>query len=162
MARLKFNTTLILLSIILLTAIATWLIPAGKYEKEVINGKAVLVEGSFHYIESSPQSVFDMLKAPMEAFGRSTAASIMAFLLIISGSFMIIEKTGAITAAIKRAGLIFSKNPSWRKFYIPTTMLLFSIGGATFGMSEEVLIFIPIFIPLSISLKYDSAIGVAV
>lgn len=162
MVKIKFNTSMILLSIIVLTAIATWLIPAGKYDKVAQNGRQVLVEGSFHYIESSPQNVFDVLKAPMKSFARSSTAEIMAFLLIIGGAFMIIEKTGAITAAIKHASSLFLKHPSLRSLYIPVSMLLFSIGGATFGMSEEVLIFIPIFIPLSISLKYDSAIGVAV
>lgn len=162
MSRIKINTTVILSVIILLTALCTWFIPAGSYEKQLVDGREVLVEGSFHYIENSPQSLFDVLKAPMQSFARSTTAEIMAFLLIISGAFMIIEKTGAVTAAIKRTSAVFMRHPGLRKLYIPTTMLLFSIGGATFGMSEEVLIFIPIFIPLSISLKYDSLIGISV
>jgi uncharacterized ion transporter superfamily protein YfcC len=150
------------MSLIALTAIATWIIPAGKYEKTEVNGRQVIVAASFHYIESSPQKLFDILQAPMKAFTRSAAAEIMAFLLIIGGAFMIIERTGAITAAIKRASAQFIKYPALKRFYIPVTMLLFSIGGATFGMSEETLIFIPIFIPLSLSLKYDSALGVAI
>jgi len=162
MTKIKLNTSMILMSIVMLTAIATWVIPAGKYDKVQQGSKKVLVEGSFRYIESSPQNIFDMLQAPMKAFGRPTTAEIMAFLLIISGAFMVIEKTGAITAAIKHASAMFVKHPSMRKLFIPIGMLLFSIGGATFGMSEETLIFIPIFIPLAISLKYDSAIGVAV
>ncbi|MBQ3933790.1 MAG: YfcC family protein, partial [Elusimicrobiaceae bacterium] len=57
---------------------------------------------------------------------------------------------------------VFLDHPSLRNLYIPLSMILFSIGGATFGMSEEVLIFIPIFIPLSLSLGYDSLVGVTV
>ncbi len=162
MFKIKINTTVILAVIIVMTAIFTWFIPAGSYEKQMSDGREVLVEGSFHYIESSPQSLFDILKAPVQSFARSATAEIMAFLLIIGGAFMIIEKTGAITAAIKAASAVFMRNPGLRKLYIPVTMLLFSIGGATFGMSEEVLIFIPIFIPLSLSLKYDSMIGISV
>jgi len=150
------------MSIIVMTAIATWFIPAGKYDKAQQNGRQVLVEGSFHYIEASPQNLFDMLKAPMKAFARPTAAGIMAFLLIIGGAFMIVERTGAITAAIKHASAIFAKYPAMRSLFIPVGMLIFSIGGATFGMSEETLIFIPIFIPLALSLNYDSTIGLAV
>lgn len=160
--KIKINTTVILAVIITLTAVCTWFIPAGSYEKQLVDGRDVLVEGSFHYIENSPQSVFEVLKAPMQSFARSTTAEIMAFLLIIGGAFMIIEKTGAITAAITRASAIFMKHPGLRSLYIPVSMTLFSLGGATFGMSEEVLIFIPIFIPLSISLKYDSLIGISV
>ncbi len=159
---LKLNTTVILLTIIALTAIATWLIPAGKFDTVLKDGRNVLVEGSFHYVDSTPQNLFAVLKAPMQAFLRSTTAEIMAFLLIIGGAFMIIEKTGAITAFIKRLSRVFLDHPKLRNLYIPLSMLLFSLGGATFGMSEEVLIFIPIFIPLSLSLGYDSLVGVTV
>ena len=112
--KIKINTTVILAVIITLTAVCTWFIPAGSYEKQLVDGKDVLVEGSFHYIENSPQSGFEVLKAPMQSFARSTTAEIMAFLLIIGGAFMIIEKTGAITAAITRASAIFMKHPGLR------------------------------------------------
>ena len=141
MFKIKINTTVILAVIIVLTALCTWFIPAGSYDKQIVDGRQILVEGSFHYIDKSPQSLFDVLKAPMQSFARSTTAEIMAFLLIIGGAFMIIEKTGAITAAIKRASTVFMRHPSLRALYIPVTMALFSLGGATFGMSEEVLIF---------------------
>ena len=41
-------------------------------------------------------------------------------------------------------------------------MLLFSVGGAVFGMSEEVIPFILIFVPLARALGYDPLVGVAV
>lgn len=159
--KIKINTTLLILAIVAATAALTWIIPAGQYDKVLENGREVLVQGSFHYIEASPQNIFDVLKAPMDAFGRSSTAGVIAFLLIIGGAFTVVEKTGAIAAAIKRASAMFLKHPALKKLYIPVTMTLFSLGGATFGMSEETLIFIPIFIPLSLSLEYDSAIGAA-
>jgi uncharacterized ion transporter superfamily protein YfcC len=162
MVKIKINTSIILLSTMVLTAIATWVIPAGKYATQNIDGRDVLVATSFQYVPNTPQGIFDILKAPMEAFGRSTAASIMAFLMIICGAFMIIERTGAITAAIKSLSQIFFKYPRLRIIFIPLSMLIFSLGGATFGMAEETLIFIPIFIPLALALKYDSAVGVAI
>ncbi|MDR0734305.1 MAG: TIGR00366 family protein [Elusimicrobiota bacterium] len=162
MSRIKINTSMILMALVALTAAATWIIPAGKYETIEKNGRQVFLADSFHYIENSPQNLFDVLQAPMKAFTRSSAAEIMAFLLIIGGAFMIVERTGAITAAIKHLSLFFAKKPKLRHLFIPVSMILFSLGGATFGMCEETLIFIPIFIPLAISLKYDSAVGVAV
>lgn len=162
LAGFKINTTIILLTIITLTAIATWVIPAGKFETVVQDGRNVLVEGSFHYVDATPQNLFEVLKAPMKAFLRSQTAEIMAFLLIIGGAFMVVEKTGAITAFIKRISRVFLDHSALKHLYIPLSMILFSLGGATFGMSEEVLIFIPIFIPLSLSLGYDSMVGVTV
>ena len=41
-------------------------------------------------------------------------------------------------------------------------MILFSLGGAVFGMEEETLIFIPLFIPLALSLGYDTVVGVSI
>ena len=162
MEKLKFNTTLIILSIVVLTALCTWFIPAGQYEKTNIDGRSVLVEGSYHQIESSPQTPFDVLKAPMDAFKRTQTAEIIAFLLIIGGAFMVVEKSQAITLAIKHISTYFTKYKILKTFFIPLSMLMFSLGGATFGMCEEVLIFIPIFMPLALSLGYDSATGMLI
>ena len=41
-------------------------------------------------------------------------------------------------------------------------MLVFSLAGITFGMCEETIPFILIFIPLAMSLGYDSIVGVAI
>ena len=41
-------------------------------------------------------------------------------------------------------------------------MILFSIGGATFGMSEETIPFIAIFVPFALALGYDSIVGLAI
>lgn len=41
-------------------------------------------------------------------------------------------------------------------------MILFSVGGSIFGMEEETLIFIPMFIPLALSLGYDSVVGMCI
>ena len=163
MERLKFNTTLIIFSIVVLTALCTWFIPAGQYEKvKNQDGRLVLVEGSYHQIESSPQTPFDVLKAPMKAFQRTQTAEIIAFLLIIGGAFMVIERTESITLAIKHISTYFTKYKTLKTFFIPLTMIMFSLCGATFGMSEEVLIFVPIFMPLALSLGYDSATGMLI
>lgn len=163
MEKIKFNTTLIILSIVVLTALCTWFIPAGQYDKTTnADGRSVLIEGSYHQIEPSPQTPFDVLKAPMKAFERTQTAGIIAFLLIIGGAFMIVEKSQAITIAIKHISTYFTKYKILKNFFIPISMLIFSLGGATFGMCEEVLIFIPIFMPLALSLGYDSAIGMMI
>jgi uncharacterized ion transporter superfamily protein YfcC len=44
---------------------------------------------------------------------------------------------------------------------ITLIMLMFSLFGAIFGMSEETIAFVIIFIPLSISMGYDSIVGVS-
>lgn len=162
MPKFNFNTTVILMTLIVLAALATWVVPAGSYDKTEIDGRQVLVEGSYHSLEASPQNVFDVLKAPVTAFGRSNVAAITAFLLIVGGAFMVIEKTGALAALIAAMSALFLRRPKLRHFFIPVTVVLFSLGGTLFGMEEEALIFIPILIPLAISMRYDAAVGMAI
>jgi uncharacterized ion transporter superfamily protein YfcC len=45
---------------------------------------------------------------------------------------------------------------------IPVLMVVFSLGGAIFGMAEETIPFVLIFVPLALSLGYDSIVGVAI
>src|SRR5699024_7481910 len=47
------------------------------------------------------------------------------------------------------------------KLLIPVTLLIFSLGGATFGMAESTLIFIPMGVVLARSLKMDAITGMA-
>ena len=43
---------------------------------------------------------------------------------------------------------------------ITLIMIMFSIFGAVFGMSEETIAFVIIFVPLALSMGYDSIVGV--
>ncbi len=44
---------------------------------------------------------------------------------------------------------------------IPVVMIIFSLGGGVWGMCEETMPFILIFVPLALSLGYDTIVGVA-
>ena len=156
----QFNTLSIIFSIILLVTVMTWLVPSGSYDRVLTDGREVVVPGTYHAVASSPQGLFDVLKAPVTGFENT--ALIIAFLLLIGGVLAVIEKTGAIAAGIKEASLFFGRNPKFKFLFIPMGLILFSLCGATFGMCEETLIFIPILIPLALSLGYDSAIGTAI
>ena len=87
---------------------------------------------------------------------------IIVFLFIIGGAFNVINESGAINLAIKRMAAAFSRRPRLQPFIIPVLMLVFSIAGSVFGMCEETMPFILIFIPLALSLGYDSIVGVAI
>ena len=111
------------------------------------------------YTSSQPQGIGKLLMAPIKGFIE--AAHIIAFLFVIGGTFMVIE-TGAITASVQKLAFTFARRPHLQKFFIPVTMTIFSLAGAIFGMSEETMPFVLIFIPLSLSLGYDSLVGTAI
>jgi uncharacterized ion transporter superfamily protein YfcC len=96
------------------------------------------------------------LQGPMAGF--KDKAEVIAFVLIIGGAFGIILATGAIDAGLRVAvASLEQRNIGWA--IIPVVMIIFSLGGATFGLSEEVIPFVMITIPLAIRLGYDSITG---
>lgn len=88
-----------------------------------------------------------------------SAVGIVALILVVGGSFGIIMRTGAIDAGIYA---FIRKTKGLEKFALPMLFFLFSLGGATFGMSEEVIPFAMIMVPFVIALGYDSIVAVTV
>jgi len=161
----KLPHTLVLIYIlVLLIYVLTWIIPSGEFKKveKKIEGttRIVTVPGTFHYVEKKPVGPESLLIAPIKGFQEGVM--IIAFLFIIGGAFAVIQKTGTIDMAIKKMAVTFSKHPKYQKFIIPVLMTVFSLAGSIFGMSEETIPFIIVFIPLSLSLGYDSIVGVAI
>ncbi len=158
--KIKLNTFAIILGIIACVAFMTWVVPSGNYDRVEQDGRSVVVSGTYHAVASAPQGLFDVLKAPIEGFEKT--ALVIVFLLVIGGVLSVVEKTGAISAGIGAASQFFKRNPKLRFLFIPLGIITFSLCGATFGMCEEALIFIPICIPLALSLEYDSTLGIAI
>ena len=88
-----------------------------------------------------------------------SAVGIVAFILVIGGAFGIIMKTGAIDAGIYA---FIRKTKGYEALAIPLLFILFSAGGAIFGMSEETIPFAMIVIPFVIAMGYDSLVGVSI
>lgn len=161
----KLPHTLVLIYIIVILMYAlTWVVPSGEFKREtvVIEGteRTVTIPGSFELVEKKHMSPAALLISPMKGFAGGI--EIIAFLFIIGGAFMVIQKTGTIDMAIKRMTEKFAKRPGLQKLLIPVLMTIFSLAGAIFGMCEETIPFILVFIPLAISLGYDSIVGVAI
>ncbi len=160
LSKIKLNTFAIILAIVGVVAVMTWIVPSGAYDKMEVDGRQIVVAGTYHPVPANPQGLFDVLKAPVQGF--SNTAEVIVFLLFIGGVLSVVEKTGAIAAGIQAASAFFQRRPNLRFLFIPLGIITFSLCGATFGMCEEALIFIPIFIPLALSLGYDSALGTAI
>jgi len=164
MQKMKMPNTLVLIfATVILIAILTWIVPGGEYTRQEIKveGKTriVPIADSFKNIPHIGQHI-QVLTAPVKGFQE--AAAIIVFLFIIGGAFFVIQETGAITVLISKTARFLSKNPSLKILFIPVIMTIFSAGGAIFGMSEEVMPFILIFVPLALSLGYDTIVGVAI
>jgi uncharacterized ion transporter superfamily protein YfcC len=158
-AKIKLPHTLILIfGVMFGVAMFTWIIPGGQYERAInAQGREVVVDGTFEPTAGNPQGIFDLLQSPLQ--GLVETAHIIGFIFILGGVFNIIQRTEMIDAGI----LVISNALQGREsLIIPAGMILFALFGAIFGMSEEVIPFVLIFIPMAIALGYDSLIGVAI
>ncbi|MBU1097201.1 MAG: TIGR00366 family protein [Bacteroidetes bacterium] len=154
------NTYAIIFSIIVLMALLTWLIPAGEFNRVLINNKSIVSDNSYHLVENNPQNIDDVLMAPIRGF--VDASLIIGFVLIVGGAFGVFQKTEAVDSGIKAVAEAYNKSPIVRRLLIPIFMVIFSLAGAVFGMSEEIIPFILVFVPMALMLGYDSIIGVAI
>lgn len=154
------NTYLLIFSLLVLIAAMTWIIPGGQYERAVVNGREVVVQNSFKYIQNEPQGFLAIFIAPLKGFVE--AALIIGFILLVGGSFNVLAKTDAINSLIHKLARAHKDSTLLQKLFIPVLMLMFSLGGATFGMNEEIIPFVLIIVPICLALGYDSIVGVAI
>jgi uncharacterized ion transporter superfamily protein YfcC len=164
------HTYVIVFAFILFAATLTWILPGGEFARETVdvNGtpREIIVEGSFHSAEKTPQT-WQVFSAMFDGFAGK--ADIIVFILIIGGAFWILNDSKAIDVGIqsflsrvrKLESIRFFRRIGVDNMIIALIMLVFSIFGATFGMSEETIAFIIIFVPLAISMGYDSIVGLS-
>ena len=152
------HTYVILFSIVILAAIASYTLPAGVYDrsKDPATGRTLVNPASYHHVEQTPVSPFDLFKAIPR--GMVAGADIVFFIFICGGAFTVIQATGAVNSGLAR---FIMKLRGYENLLIPLTMLLFSVFGFTMGMSEEVIVFIPIGVLLARALKYDDIVAVS-
>jgi uncharacterized ion transporter superfamily protein YfcC len=154
------NTFVLLFLILAMIAVATWLVPGGQYGTVMVDGKPRIDPSSFQYVQSNPQGFVALMMAPIKGFVE--AAQIIGFVLIVGGAFAVLQKTEALDAMIRSVARAHTHSAFVRVMLIPVFVTIFSLGGATFGMSEESIPFVLIFVPLALALGYDSIIGVSI
>ena len=157
--KLEFPSTyVIIFAVTLIAAAATWFVPGGEY---VTGDDGV----TFVPQESVPQT-WQIMTSLYEGF--TAQAGIIVFLLIIGGAFWIVNSAKAVDAGIHSFLAFTSRLERFRvlravgvnNIVLVLIMLLFSVFGAVFGMSEETIAFTVLIVPLAISMGYDSIVGV--
>ena len=167
------HTFVIVFCCILLAAMMTWFIKPGKYIQEQVGDESVM---TFYYQDQLPEPYAATFHAEPQTWqvfaalfkGFEKQSGIIVFILIVGGAFWIMSKSKAIDTGIM-AFLGFTQRLERKKWIrkigvnniiITMIMILFSLFGSVFGMSEETIAFTLIIIPLAISMGYDSIVGV--
>ncbi|HEY4566316.1 YfcC family protein [Planococcaceae bacterium Storch 2/2-2] len=147
---------LIIFGIVVLAAVATYILPAGQYEREEIDGVTKVVPNSYEAIESAPATLMDVFAAVPK--GLVASSTIIFLIFIIGGIVALVESTGAIDQGVH---VLIDKAKG-------NYMLLIAVVSGIFGLlasmgiaANAVIAFIPIGIALARSLKLDAIVGVA-
>ena len=145
----------ILFCLLILTAAATWVIPAGRYERS--GEEEAPVAGTYHAVEQSPQGAGDVVLASFQGF--YDAVDVALFILMVGGFLGVVMRTGAIDAGVGNVTRLLGGKEI---LLIPVLMVMFSLGGTSFGMWEETMAFYPLLIPVFLAAGYDPLVGIAV
>ncbi len=145
----------ILFILLILVAAATWFVPAGSYLRQGPEG--VPVAGSYHPVEQQPQGIGDVILASFQGF--FDAVDVAMFILMVGGFLGVVMKTGAIDAGVSNVTRLLGGR---EVLLIPVLMILFSLGGTSFGMWEETMAFYPLLIPVFVAAGYDPLVGIGV
>jgi len=158
------HTLVLVMLLVILVLGLSWVVPSGEYQRVKVQTsegtRNVTVAGTYQQVPKvylGPQMV---LESPIKGF--MDGALLICFLLVIGGSFAIFQETGAVESGIHRLTDTISRRPYLEWILIPLLMTIFSLAGSIFGMSEEVIPFVIIFIPLARRLGYDSIVGVSI
>jgi len=163
----------ILFALIVLMAIATWIVPAGTYD---LNKDGSPIPGTYHGVETNQARILvDSLTAPINGLygienGKGNisyynsgtlfgAIDVALFIIVIGGFLGVTMRTGAIQAGI---GRLVARLRGRERWMIPILMTVFALGGTTYGMAEESLAFYALVITMMIAAGYDALTGAAV
>ena len=166
----------ILFFVILLAGLVAWLVPAGTFDTKQITTldgsvKTVLDADSFAYVEQ--HHGFILFDGSGETTGIANyafdgmvsgdkwgaAVGVIAFILIVGGAFGIVMQTGAINNGIMA---LIKRYQHADNLLLPALFLLFSLGGAVFGMGEEAIAFCIVLVPLMTAMGYNGIMAVLV
>lgn len=155
---LNINPYILLFSVIAVCGLLSYFVPAGSFERQVVDGKTMVVANSYKTIEASHASIIDIFRAV--PYGFIGAAPIIAIILIIGGTLKIYDKTEAIPLAIYK--LISRLGTKSSNLLIIAFYLIFALLGGFLGWIETMLPFTPLVVAIMLALGLDSLVAVSI
>lgn len=145
----KFMLSAFTIIIILIAGLGvlSHLLPNAEFVgEEIVNGSGTV-----------GAKLSDVLLSPI--LGFQNAVDVCVFVLILGGFLAIVTKTGALETGIK---VLVKKLKGNELILIPILMLIFSIGGTTYGMLEETVGFYALLAATMVAAGMDTIVASAV
>ena len=154
----RFPDALVLIfAMIVIAQLATYVVPAGKFERKKIDGRDRVVPGTYQRVEAERLPTLTCLSAIPK--GLEAGGHVIFFVFIVGGVIGVIRATGAIDALIGSAITNLGHRPV---FLVAGMVTLFACGSATIGMAEEYMPFIPILVTMCIAMKMDAVVAMGI
>lgn len=151
------DTYVILFLVLLLAVIATYITPAGSFQREVVNGVERVIPNTYSQVENNSAGLMDIFLALQS--GMVQSGSLIFLVLFAGGAFEVIERSGAIKGGILRA---VNKTQGKEFWLIAIISLLFALGGAVGAVANSVIPFVAIGIIIARALRLDAIVAVAI
>lgn len=146
----------ILLAILFFCGSLSYFIPQGSFETDINNN---IIPGTYQKGQVEGIALWRILTAPVRVFASEDAVTIIMisiFLLVMSGVFNLLDKTGGIKTFIV---YIIHRLRDRCKPVVCITVLIFMLFGSLFGMFEELVTLLPLIIVFMLSMNMDTMMG---
>lgn len=146
----------ILLAMLILCGALSYWIPQGSFARDD-NGN--ILPDTYQAGEINGIAIWRVITAPARVFVSADALTIImisVFLLVMSGVFNLLEKTGGVTSFIVH---IMRRLRDRGGPVVCITVLIFMLFGSLFGMFEELVTLLPLIIVFMLSMKLDTMLG---
>lgn len=150
---------LILLTLMIVSGILTRTVAAGRYERIEVDGRMQVVSGTFAYTPKQDYPVWRWFTAPIEVLyapGAITVITIILFLVIVAGSFTVLERGDILSGFLRR---IAERMHDRRFLLMAALQAFFLLSAAILGIFEAMVPLIVFVVPLAHILKWDSLTG---
>jgi uncharacterized ion transporter superfamily protein YfcC len=158
-ARAFITTIAIILALMIVSGVLTYLIPAGGYQHAVVGGVDRVVPGTFAYGQRPNYPAWRWLTAPVEVLwspGNAQVITIIILLVLIGGSFTVLDKAGILKVALSMVVARFKRN---KYFLMATIIFFFMFASSVLGIYEEAAPLVVFIVPLALYLGWDSLTG---
>ena len=153
----SFVTVAVLLLVVLFfCGSLSYFIPQGAFERDA---ESNIIPGTYQAGDVKGIALWRVITAPVRVFASEDALTIImisVFLLIMSGVFNLLDKTGGIKTFIE---FIMRRLRDKGGPFVCIMILLFMLFGSLFGMFEELVTLLPLIIVFMLSMKLDTMMG---
>ena len=146
----------LLLTLLIVCGSLSYFVPQGAFERDAMDN---IIPGTYQKGAVEGLAIWRVITAPARVFGSEDGVTIImisVFLLIMSGVFNLLDKTGGISAFIMQ---IMRRLKNRQATAVCITVLIFMLFGSLFGMFEELVTLLPLIIVFMLSMQMDTMMG---